>query len=1063
MSGTIKIDIRQTKYAASATMLGGGSNITTDVLISNADAQLQKIFASSNEFLCDGGLISFTGTIGGSSTISFSEPLLLIFPQVTGSTASVPQIINLGSATQTLNNGDMLIATVNKSSIPYTAALSILSTGTSGTTVAPPSLTNQDIFVIAYRQDSADGVTPTIYLRNGSGIASGQSLRLGSGGGGGGGLTNPMTGNLNMNSYLINNLGTPLVATDAANMGSIISSGNIRQNILTYAQLLSTGIAAATIIYFTQNPVNNYNININGTTYTFITGSQVHHSVHIDTVTGVSQTMQNLVLANNQSGLYGNPNNVAVYTTAFNGIYGSNGVIIIYDKTISSGQSSSTLSTSNMPSGYCQYVNFRGTTQYSTSIISTSLTLSSGYVTPFGFRALSSTLLNGEIHLTLDTKLSYIWNQTSWLSTQPPVATDIDNDSATVLGIVSADNTQGIGISSGLIYAKIGNGLGFDGSGNIEVTQSASNLTTSAFAAGVLDTSTLTNSTSNIPTSAVVISAIANCIPSWNSTISYTVGNLVISNNNFFICIQGNSNIQPPNYNYWQNLNNIQTWIGNKLYANGDLVIHNNNIYQATQNNSTSTWNQGFWQNLSTIQTWTANNGYRQNELVIYNNGIYQANTDTNSPTFNYGYFNNLGTQALTDTTLGNTTPSTISPPTQSAVQTYIKNILLSPIAAWNSANSYVAGNVVTYSKDGISNNIYQSIDSNNNSPKSNSHWNNLSNIQNWDSASGYNVGDLVIYSNDSVVKTLYQCNTSTNSNISTSGSSWNKLCNTPLWIANTTYAIGDTVINGNNAYRCINPTNESSFNPGNWLKLGGTVTSVGLSLPSIFNVTVSPITTSGTLTATLNTQTMNTFLAGPTSGSAQTPTFRAIVAADIPPLNNYSLAALNDSTLGGGSPSTTVPPTQAAVQSYVTNEIATNNSGGGILNTQYDLSTGGNLTLSGPGIGNIYNAVVIPYKVLSKSGSTIWRLRFNFYMSVNGTYTGSITLSIVGVVFKYGSANNALQSVCVNTGLSTGFSIGTTQPNTNQIVIQSQNTINAIDISGDVELQSAPTTTTWN
>lgn len=68
-----------------------------------------------------------------------------------------------------------------------------------------------------------------------------------------------------------------------------------------------------------------------------------------------------------------------------------------------------------------------------------------------------------------------------------------------------------------------------------------------------------------------------------------------------------------------------------------------------------------------------------------------------------------------------------------------------------------------------------------------------------------------------------------------------------------------------------------SSSNPG------GTVTSVGLAAPSIFAVSGSPVTTSGTLTFSLNTQSANMVFAGPTSGGAATPTFRALVAADIP------------------------------------------------------------------------------------------------------------------------------------------------------------------------------------
>lgn len=70
------------------------------------------------------------------------------------------------------------------------------------------------------------------------------------------------------------------------------------------------------------------------------------------------------------------------------------------------------------------------------------------------------------------------------------------------------------------------------------------------------------------------------------------------------------------------------------------------------------------------------------------------------------------------------------------------------------------------------------------------------------------------------------------------------------------------------------------------WAAAGGgsgTVTSVGLSLPAIFSVSGSPVTTSGTLTGSLATQTANTIFAGPTSGGAATPTFRALANADLP------------------------------------------------------------------------------------------------------------------------------------------------------------------------------------
>jgi hypothetical protein len=53
----------------------------------------------------------------------------------------------------------------------------------------------------------------------------------------------------------------------------------------------------------------------------------------------------------------------------------------------------------------------------------------------------------------------------------------------------------------------------------------------------------------------------------------------------------------------------------------------------------------------------------------------------------------------------------------------------------------------------------------------------------------------------------------------------------------------------------------------------------------SVFTVANSPITTSGTLTVDYATQTANTIFAGPSTGAAAKPGFRALQAADIPNL----------------------------------------------------------------------------------------------------------------------------------------------------------------------------------
>lgn len=73
-----------------------------------------------------------------------------------------------------------------------------------------------------------------------------------------------------------------------------------------------------------------------------------------------------------------------------------------------------------------------------------------------------------------------------------------------------------------------------------------------------------------------------------------------------------------------------------------------------------------------------------------------------------------------------------------------------------------------------------------------------------------------------------------------------------------------------------------------------GTVTSVGLSLPNLFTITGSPVTGSGTLTATLADQAANQVFVGPTTGANAAPTFRALVVGDIPTLTAAKISDFN-------------------------------------------------------------------------------------------------------------------------------------------------------------------------
>ena len=64
----------------------------------------------------------------------------------------------------------------------------------------------------------------------------------------------------------------------------------------------------------------------------------------------------------------------------------------------------------------------------------------------------------------------------------------------------------------------------------------------------------------------------------------------------------------------------------------------------------------------------------------------------------------------------------------------------------------------------------------------------------------------------------------------------------------------------------------------------GGGLTSVGLSMPSIFNVSNSPLTADGTITTSLVSQLKNRFLASPPTANG-VPTFRQITLYDLPVL----------------------------------------------------------------------------------------------------------------------------------------------------------------------------------
>jgi hypothetical protein len=172
-----------------------------------------------------------------------------------------------------------------------------------------------------------------------------------------------------------------------------------------------------------------------------------------------------------------------------------------------------------------------------------------------------------------------------------------------------------------------------------------------------------------------------------------------------------------------------------------------------------------------------------------------------------------------------------------------------------------------------------------------------------------------------------------------------------------------------------------------------GTATSVGLSLPSIFTVTVSPVTTTGTLTATLASQTANTVFAAP-NGAAGTPTFRALVAADIPTLNQNTTGSSGSCT---GNAATATTATSAG---YITNtNIGKTGAQGFISTTGWTSTDWANQAISGLGmtIASTPGAPNSNYGFFNKFGNRDggggWG---GMWMDYNGgdCYYGSTTVS---------------------------------------------------------------------
>lgn len=152
---------------------GSATREDLQTVLSTNDADVARLHEDRNVLLTDGGLITFLGT-----SVQFTSNLKIsINSRIAGGS---PVVIDLGNTTRSVSaDGRMIYAVLNR-----TAGTAVVTDDASSL----PSVTsaNKEVFLIAKRVDSADGVK-RLYFRSGMALNEGQSARLGSSGSGGSG------------------------------------------------------------------------------------------------------------------------------------------------------------------------------------------------------------------------------------------------------------------------------------------------------------------------------------------------------------------------------------------------------------------------------------------------------------------------------------------------------------------------------------------------------------------------------------------------------------------------------------------------------------------------------------------------------------------------------------------------------------------------------------------------------------------------------------------------------------------------------------------------------------
>lgn len=187
-------------------------------------------------------------------------------------------------------------------------------------------------------------------------------------------------------------------------------------------------------------------------------------------------------------------------------------------------------------------------------------------------------------------------------------------------------------------------------------------------------------------------------------------------------------------------------------------------------------------------------------------------------------------------------------------------------------------------------------------------------------------------------------------------------------------------------------------------------VTSVAMTVPSFLQVSGSPITSTGTLAVSLTNENANLVMAGPTTGSADVPAFRSLVANDIPNLAASKITSGQLAIAQGG--------TNGATQTAGFNNLSPVTTKGDIIcsngtdNIRLGVGTNGQLLssdstqssglkwITASGTGTVTSVALALPSIITVTGSPV---------TASGTLTGTLATQTANTIFSGPASGGAV------------------------------------------------------